>query len=346
MSRFNGELRRRTVLKGTLAIAASPAIIRSAAAQPTIRWKLQAYYPKASASFKDSLGVLASEIQARTDGRLELELFGVGELATGPEIFNMVRRGVIPMATTYPGYNLGEADLMGMYAGVPGTLREPWEMMHLTKNLGLEEALNEELRPKGVFMMADKALTQEVVLKERIQPGDDLAAVKVRSTGAMLEFLDAAGFAPVHIAAPEIYQSLATGVIDGANWGGPVGILSARLWEVAKVYMRPTALISNDCYVINIAAWEQLPADVQTIFRSLLEERHFQRSIEYQHQNAVALRTGLEKLGVEVQRFPDDIMAKFAESSRAILAKEMAKGPKAKEIGEKLAGLMKDLGYA
>lgn len=43
---------------------------------------------------------------------------------------------------------------------------------------------------------------------------------------------------------------------------------------------------------------------------------------------------------------PDDVLAKFADASKAILAKEMDKGPKAKEMGDKLIGLMKDLGYA
>lgn len=337
---------RRNILKGTLALAAAPAIITSARAQTRIRWKVQAYYPKSSASFKDSLGVLNSELEARTDGRFQLDPLGVGEIATGPEIFNVVRRGVVPMGATYPGYNLGEAQLMGMYAGIPGTLREPWQMMHLTKNLGLERALNEELRPKGVFMMADKALTQEVVLKKKLEPGENLAAIKIRSTGAMLEFLAAAGFAPMHVPAPEIYQALATGVIDGANWGGPVGVLSARLWEVAPVHMHPTLLISNDCYVINVAACEKLPEDIRRIFLSLLEERHFQRSIQYMHQNVLALRTGIDKMNVTVETFPDDIMARFAQSSKALLAKEMEKGPQAKEIGEKLAALMRDLGYA
>lgn len=336
---------RRNALKGAVALAAGPVLISSSRAQSRISWKVQAYYPKTSASFKDSLGVLASELEERTSGRMRLEPLGVGEIATGREIFNVVRRGVVPMATTYPGYNLDESPLMSFYAGIPGTLREPWEMMHLTKNMGLEQALNEDLRPKGIFVMADKALTQEVVFKKALAPGQNLSAIKVRSTGNMLEFLSAAGFAAMHVPAPEIYQSLATGVIDGANWGGPVGVLSARLWEVAPIHMKPTLLISNDCWVVNVAAFDKLPEDIRHTFMCLLEERHYQRSIEYQHQNVMALATGVSKMNVKVEQFPADIMARFAEASKEILDKEMAKGAKSQEIGEKLRSLMQDLGY-
>ncbi|MFA7503785.1 MAG: TRAP transporter substrate-binding protein DctP [Burkholderiaceae bacterium] len=345
MSSFGSKLKRRNILKGTLAVAAAPAIITSAQAQTKIRWKVQAHWPKASVSFVDSLGVLATELEQRTDGRFTLETLGAGEIAKGGEIFNIVRRGVVQMGTTNPGYNPAETELHGLYFGMPGTLRDPWELMYLTKNLGLEAAVNDEMRPKGLFYMADKAYPTELVLKNKIEAGADLGAVKVRSYGNTLEFLAAAGFAPQQVDGSELYQAIATGVVDGAHWGAAQGALSMKLWEVAPIQMRPALAISNDTYIINVAAYDELPDDLRLIFISLLEERYYRRSLQYKELEVTALNTGVAKMNVQVEQFPDDVLARFAEASRDILAKEMAKGPKAEEFGDKLIGLMKKLGY-
>lgn len=345
MSDLSSKLNRRNILKGTLAVAAAPAVIGTASAQTKVKWKVQSHWPKASGSFKGSLEVLAKTLAERSEGRFTLEMLGAGEIAKGGEIYNVVRRGVVQMGTTSPAYNLDEAPLMGQYMGVPGTLRNPWEMMHLLKNLGLEAALNKEIAPKGVFYKADKSYPTELVLKRKIEPGEDLAGIKVRSAGNLLDYLAGAGFAPQRVDGPELYQALATGVVDGAHWGAAVGALSMKFWEVAKFHYKPSLLIANDVYVVNTAAFDKLPDDLQLIFTSVIEERYFQRTVEYIYDEIMSLRTGTEKMGVTVEQFPDDVQAKLSQASKAILEKEMAKGPDAKAEGDKLKKLMSDLGY-
>lgn len=345
MSRSISRLTRRSMLKASVAAAAAPAIISSAHAQEKVTWKVQAHWPKASGSFNDSLGVLAKELDARTGGSFKLEMYGAGEIAKDREIYNIVRRGVVPMGTISPAYILGEAQAMGLLYGVPGTLRESWEMMHLTKNLGIEKMVNDELRPKGVIIMAEKAYPTEVVLKKKISSAADLGSLKIRSTGTMLEYLAAAGSSPQQIAGPEIYQAISTGVVDGAHWGAAIGALSMKFWEVAKFHMKPALGFANDAYIVNVAALEKLPADLRLQFLSLIEERYFRRSVEYLHQEAVALTTGKAKMDVEVVRFPDDVMKKFAAASKEILKKETSKGEVANKGGEVLTKLMTDLGY-
>lgn len=345
MSRSSSRLTRRSMLKASVAAAAAPAIISSAHAQEKVTWKVQAHWPKASGSFNDSLGVLAKELDARTGGSFKLEMYGAGEIAKDREIYNIVRRGVVPMGTISPAYILGEAQAMGLLYGVPGTLRESWEMMHLTKNLGIEKMVNDELRPKGVIIMAEKAYPTEVVLKKKISSAADLGSLKIRSTGTMLEYLAAAGSSPQQIAGPEIYQAISTGVVDGAHWGAAIGALSMKFWEVAKFHMKPALGFANDAYIVNVAALDKLPADLRLQFLSLIEERYFRRSVEYLHQEAVTLTTGKAKMDVEVVRFPDDVMKKFAAASKEILKKETSKGEVANKGGEVLTKLMTDLGY-
>lgn len=336
---------RRTMLTGSLAAVVAPAVISSAQAQEKVVWKVQSHWPKASGSFTDSLGVLAKELEERTGGRFKLDALGAGEIAKDKEIYNIVRRGVVPMGTISPGYILNEAQAMGLYFGVPGTLRETWELMHLTKNLGIEKMVNDELRPKGVVLMGEKAYPTEVVLKKKVASAADLGSLKIRSSGSMLEYLAAAGSAPQQVAGPEIYQAISTGVVDGAHWGAAIGALSMKFWEVAPYHMKPALGIANDVFIVNIAALDKLPADLRLQFTALVEERYFRRSVEYLHKEAIALTTGKTKMNVEVMRFPDDVLKKFADASKSILQKEIAKGETAAKGGETLTKLMSDLGY-
>ena len=110
-------LTRRNALRSSLAVAAAPALIGTANAQTKVTWKVQAHWPKASASFKDSLEVFANELERRTGGRFKMQLFGAGELAKDREIYNIVKRGVIEMGTVSAAYILDEAQAWDVVFG-------------------------------------------------------------------------------------------------------------------------------------------------------------------------------------------------------------------------------------
>jgi TRAP-type mannitol/chloroaromatic compound transport system substrate-binding protein len=338
--------KRRRILKASLALAGAPAVIGTARAQSSITWKVQSHWPKASGSYKDSLEVLATELERRTNGRFKFQMFGAGEIAKGPEVYNVVRRGVVEMGTISPAYILGEAQCMGIAYGVPGTLREPWEMEHLMKNLGVEGLVNQELEPKGVILRCEKIYPTELVVKKPIKSLDDFKSLKLSSAGTMLDYLAGAGASPTTIQGPELYQALSTGVVDGAHWGAAIGALSMKLWEVAKFHMKPALGMSADAFIINKAALEKLPDDLRLKLMALVEERFFRRSAEYSHKEAIALTKGRQSWGVEVMPFPPAVQARFAEASTAILATAHDKGEPARTGGEALVGLMKDRGYA
>lgn len=338
---------RRSVLVGAAALGVTaPALIGKGMAQGRVTWRVQSHWPTASASFSDSLGVLAEELKKRTDGAFQLQVFGAGEFARGSEIFNIVRRGVVQMGTGSAGYFQDQAQTASFNLGLPGTLRESWEMQHLVKNLGLEDLLNEELAPDGVIYKGEKIYPTEVVLTRSIDTLADFSTLKIRSSGAMLDYLAAAGAAPQFVEGSELYQSLATGVVDGAHWGAALGAKSMSLWEVAKFHMRPALGFTTDAWLFNARAVEELDDDLRNELMQLVEERFFLRSLEYLHQEAVALTEGVETQDVVVRQWPDDVLARFAEVSVGLVEQEAQKGQYAATAAERLLGLMKDLGYA
>lgn len=346
MTEKKASVSRRAALAGGAAVLAAPAVIGKAQAAESVTWKVQSHWPKASASYGDSLAVIAKELEENTKGRFKLQLFGAGEFAKGGEIFNIVRRGVVEMGTISPGYILGEAPTAGLALGVPGTFREPWEFQHYLKNMGFEDLFNEDLAKHGVVSRAEKVYPTELVVSKPINTVDDFSKLKLRSSGSYLKYLEAAGASPQYIAGPELYQSLASGVVDGAHWGAAQGAQSMSLWEVAKFHMKPTMGLAMDTLIMNQKAVDELPEDLRKEFFSLLDVRFFKRTTEYQFKEQVALADGIAKNDVKVAQFPEGVLKKFAEASSVILQEERAKGGNAEKGADMLVDFLKTLGYA
>lgn len=340
-------MNRRAMLRGAaVAAVATPALVGKAIAAGEVTWRVQAHWPKASSSFTDSLGVLATALEERTEGAFKLELLGAGEFAKGPDIYNIVRKGVVPMGSISPSYIIDNAEAASFAYGIPGTLRQAWEMEHAIKNLGIEDLVNEDLASDGVRLMSEKVLPTEMVVSKKIESAADFNGLKIRSSGKMLDYLAAAGAAPQFVPGSELYQALSSGVVDGAHWGAAVGAQSMSLWEVCKYHYKPVLAQTTDAFIMNEDALADLPEDLRTALLDTVTNRFFLRSAEYQHKEAIALSEGVANNSVEVVQLPQDVLDMLAAASAQILEEEGQKGEKAAKAADIYRGLMKDLGYA
>ena len=333
--------RRAAIVAG--AALTAPAIIGTAKAAPSVTWKVQSHWPKASASYGDSLQVIADELKEITGGRFVL-LAWRGRIRQGAEISNR-QKGVGEMGTISPGYILGEAPMAGLCLGVPGTFRSPWEFEHYLKNMGAEALFNDELAYHGVVSRAEKVYPTELVVSKEINSGDDFARMKLRSSGSYLKYLSAAGASAQYIAGPELYQSLASGVVDGAHWGAAQAPSRCRCGKWPS-FMKPTMGLAMDTLIIDQKAVDALPEDLRTTFMNLLETRFWKRCAEYQYKEMTALSYGVSKQNVVFKQFPQAVLDKFAAASGAILDAEAGKGGNAKKGAEMLSDFLKVLGYA
>jgi len=343
----NSHINRRSVLRGAaVATIASPALVGKAIAAGEVTWRVQAHWPKASSSFSDSLEVIATQLEEKTEGAFKLELLGAGEFAKGPDIYNIVRKGVVPMGTISPSYISDNAQAATFVYGIPGTLRQAWEMEHAMKNLGVEALVNEDLNEDGVHLMCEKVLPTEMTVSKKIESAADFRGLKIRSSGSMLDYLAAAGAAPQFVPGSELYQALSSGVVDGAHWGAAIGAQSMSLWEVCKYHYKPVLAQTTDAFIMNIDALEALPEDLRGALEEIVTTRFFLRSAEYQHKEAIALAEGIEKDGIEVLQLPDDVLELLATASATILETEGQKGERAAKAADIYRTLMKDMGYA
>ncbi|KHA54056.1 TRAP transporter substrate-binding protein DctP [Sulfitobacter geojensis] len=335
---------RRSALAAGTGMLATPALVGRAMGQETVNWRVQSHWTQSSRSFEDSLGKVASLLAERTDGRFTLELFGSGELASGAEIFELTKRGVVEMSSFSTGYVPGDVPTGLIAAGIPGIFQAEWEYQHFVKNIGFEDLLNEDLAQHGLVCRAEKIYSTELVLAREVTSVDDFRSLKVRSSGGFLEYLSAAGASAQNIPGPELYQSVATGVVDGAHWGAAQGAAALGLYEVAKFHMAPPLGLAMDIYMMRQDKVDQLPDDLRDVLFNILEERFWERTVENKLNEIVARENAISTLGVQVSTFPDDVMAEFRRASQDIVKAQSAKGETAVRAVEILQGFLAQLG--
>ena len=132
----------------------------------------------------------------------------------------------------------------------------------------------------------------------------------------------------------EIYTNLERGVIDATEWVGPYNDLAFGLYKAAKHYYYPgwhepgTTLEA----IINQAAFEALPSDLQQIVLSACRIANDEILVEYVARNNNALVTLVNEHEVDVRRLPDEVLARLRELSDEVVAEIADKNPEARKI--------------
>ncbi|QIT57133.1 TRAP transporter substrate-binding protein DctP [Aquisalimonas sp. 2447] len=315
-------------------------------ADDTITWRVQSHWPSASSSYGDSLETLRDLLDERTDGRLQLELHEAGSLFGHDEIFSAVSRGVLDMGTISPAYERDRLSLAGIVYGLPNAFQDTWEAAYYYKQMGIEEMIQEEAAEYDVFYAIEKVYPTEMVLTEIPESVDDYEGMNIRSSGLLQSYLSETGAAASMIPGEELYQSLQTGVVDGAHWGAVQGALSMSLYEVAPYHVRPPLNIGGiDAYVISEDSLEELPEDIRETVKNTIEEQFWRRTNEYIYLEERALAMAKAEHGVEVIELPDEVQQRMLETAETMWEEEADESEMAAEAVEIMRELLTELGH-
>jgi TRAP-type mannitol/chloroaromatic compound transport system substrate-binding protein len=154
-----------------------------------------------------------------------------------------------------------------------------------------------------------------------IQSIDDLAGLKMRISGLGAEVVQRAGAVPVNLPGSELFTSLATGVIDATEWNGPFNDMAWGLHEVARYYYypgwhEPSGVLEA---LINADAYASLSPNLQQIVTAACREESEYVVSEFMARNQRALVTLIEDHGVQLRRFPDDVLTTLSRHTRAVM---------------------------
>ncbi len=296
----------------------------------TIHWKLVTTWPKNFPGLGTGANNLARLIGEMSGGRLQVKVYGAGELVPAMEVFGAVMQGTAEMGHGAAYYWKGKSEAAQFFAAVPFGLTAQEMNAWLLYGGGME-LWREVYAPFGVIpvVAGNSGVQMAGWFNREINTVEDLSGLKMRIPGLGGEVLQRAGGTPVSMAGGEIFTSLQSGAIDATEWVGPYNDLAFGLYKAAKYYYYPgwhepgsalEALINRD-------AFNALPEDLRHIVTNACHVVNGDMLAEYTARNNTALKTLVREHGVDVRRLPDAVLDRLRELSHEVVKEIAANDP-------------------
>ena len=321
-------------------LAASAALVACGQAQegnaPSVqtrknfKWKMVTTWPKDFPGLGTGANRLAQTIGDMSGGQLEVKVYGAGELVPAMGVFDGVAGGTAEMGHASAYYWKGKHEATQFFSAVPfgltaqeingwlsyGGGQELWDELYAGFGLKAFPAGNTGVQMGGWF-------------NREINTLEDFSGLVMRMPGLGGEVLRRLDATVQNLPGGEIFQALKTGAIDATEWVGPYNDLAFGFHQAAKYYYWPgwhepgTTMEA----MINRIAWEALPTDLQHIVRHACQSTNENMLAEFTTRNGVALKTLVEKHGVQLKRFSDDVLTEIGRVARNVVGEIAAKDP-------------------
>lgn len=318
-------MQRRTFIAGAAGATAAGAGLgtRSAWAKSKYEWKMVTTWPKNFPGLGTGANKLAELIGEMSGGRIEVKVYGAGELVPAFEVFDAVSRGTAEMGHGSAYYWKGKSEAAQFFSTVPFGLTAQEMNGWMYHGGGLE--LWSELYAEFGLVPAPAGNTGVQMggwFNKEINSVEDLKGLKMRIPGLGGEVLKRAGGTPVNLPGGELFTSLQSGAIDATEWVGPYNDLAFGLYKAAKYYYYPgwhepgTVLEA----MINKEVFDGLPQDLQAIVLNACKVVNQDMLAEYTARNPAALQTLLTEHEVDLRKYPDDVITKLRALSNDVVA--------------------------
>ena len=278
---------------------------------------------------------LSQYVNEMSNGRLQIKVYGQGELVPSFGVFDAVSQGNVELGHGASYYWTGKLKSSQFFTAVPFglTAQEMNGWLHYGGGLELWE---EAYAPFNLIPLAGGNTGVQMAgwFKKEINSLEDMRGLKMRIPGLAGEIFTRAGAEAVQLPGNEIFLSLQQGVIDAAEWVGPYNDLTFGLHQVAKYYYYPGWHEPGSTLeiIVNKEAFASLPADLQAIVRYAARAVNQVMLDEYTARNNQALRELVDKHNVELRKLPDDVLIKLRTISAEVL-QEFIEGD---EMAEKI----------
>ena len=304
--------------------------------QQQYNWRLVTTWPKNFPGLGIAPERFAQMVSDMSDGRLQIEVFGAGEIVPTLGVFDAVSSGSVEMGHGGAYYWKGKIPAIPFFTSVPFGLnaQEINAWFHYGGGIELWRELYE---PFNVVPYAggNTGVQMGGWFNKEINSGDDLKGLKMRLPGIAGEVLARAGGNPVNIPGGELYTSMQTGVIDATEWVGPYNDIAFGLHEVGRYYYYPGwhEPGSSMEFIVNRAALESLPADLQAIVEVATRAGNGDMLDEFTAQNSASLQDLKSNYPeVELRQFPQEVIDYLYEQSQEYYAEESVRDPKFAEV--------------
>jgi TRAP-type mannitol/chloroaromatic compound transport system substrate-binding protein len=266
---------------------------------------------------------LARRLEALSGGRIEVEVFAAGELVPAFEVLDAVSRGTIQLGHSAPIYWRGKLPAAQLFGSVPfGMLADEfnaWIYHGGGMDLWREAYAAQNVIP---FLAGNTGPQMGGWFNREIMSLDDVVGLKIRIPGLGGEVMNRAGALPVNLPGSEIFTALQTGAIDATEWVGPHNDMAFGLHQAARYYYYPGWQEPSGALelLVSAAAYASLSPELKEIVETACMAEADYVLAEFNTRNNQALTTLVDEHGVELRRFPDDVLAALKTHSAAVMA--------------------------
>ena len=210
----------------------------------------------------------AKKVEAESKGRIKIELYPSMQLGGKPsELVDQVKDGVVDIIWTVIGYTPGrfprsevfELPFMGTSATASSMAFQEYYEKHMKNDFPGIHVIAVHMHGPGLLHMKDKP----------IEKLEDLKGKKLRGTSRVVnKMLETLGASAIGMPVPQVPESLAQRVIDGAVIPWEV-VPSVKVQELVKFHTEipgsPTFYVATFILAMNKAKYEALAPDLKAI---------------------------------------------------------------------------------
>lgn len=246
----------------------------------------------------------AELLDEKTGGEISLQMFHGGTLGSQPDGIEQVRLGGLAIGN----FNLGPIGPIAPAANVvslPFIFKNVDHMFRVLESEG-GEAIAAGMAEKGLYPLAwYDAGARSFYSQKPIETPADVVGLKVRvmNNDLFTGMISALGGNPSPMAFSEVYQSLKTGVVDGAENNWP-SYESTGHYEVAGYYSLSQHLIIPECLCINADTWAGLSDDMKVAVKEAAQESAVLQRELWKEREA-ASQTKVMEAGVNFNEIPN-----------------------------------------
>ncbi|MEP1933582.1 MAG: TRAP transporter substrate-binding protein [Roseibium sp.] len=208
------------------------------------------------------------EVTEKTDGRITGKVYHSGVLGSQPDAIEQVRLGIINFGVFSLG-PMGQAVPEANVVSLPFIFKSVDQMYRLMDGEA-GAAIDAGLQKKGIVALGwyDAGARSFYNSKQPINTPADVEGLKVRvmNNDLFVGMIESLGGNATPMAFAEVYQSLKTGVVDGAE-NNPPSYESTNHYEVAQYYSISEHLIIPECLCMSKVTFDALSAEDQAIVR-------------------------------------------------------------------------------
>lgn len=314
--------------------------------EPVIYLTASCYLPPAHVA-SVLMGEMMQEIEAKSNGRVEINYAAGGSILTAPKTADGVEQGLADIGLAHIGYTPGRfpvAEILDLPLGYDSS----WVGTKVAADF-IEKYQPEEWDNYRLLSIWGGTTASVNMASSPIRKLEDFKGKSMRGAGEIADALKALGATPRDIPMAEVYDAMSKGTIDGLLVSAET-LKSFKIADVTK-YTTYTPCIGNQYLfyiVMNKDKWSSLPDDLKQIFTDLGATYQDKMGLGWNVMNVEGFELAIEQ-GAEYITLSDEEAARWSKAVEPVLedyiTKMVSKGFAEQEIREQFAFIRERMDY-